>query len=78
MILPYNNFKSSMNGRAFVIRTDANLDCTSVNVVYLVTCKVCRLQYVGETSRAAGVRWAEHLYKLRKKDKSQLIYTHFE
>ena len=77
MILPLNNCKSSVNGRNFVILTDEHLNCTSSNVVYLVTCSVCKLQYVGETGRGAGVRWAEHLAKIRKNDRSQLIYSHF-
>ena len=77
LILPLNNFKCSVNSRGFVIRTDENLNCVSMNVVYLVTCRVCDMQYVGETSRAANVRWYEHLYKIRREDKGQLIYSHF-
>ena len=64
MILPLNNFKSSVNGRKFVILTDEHLNCASCNVIYLITCTVCGLQYVGETGRAAGVRWAEHLARI--------------
>ena len=51
LVLPLNNFRSSVNGRHSVIETDCNLDCSSSNVVYLVTCTVCSLQYVGETKR---------------------------
>ena len=78
MVLPSNNICSNVNNRGFVILTDSDLDCGSSNVVYLVTCRICRLQYVGETSRAANVRWQEHMYKIRKGDKSQLIYSHFD
>ena len=77
LILPSNNFRCTVNSRNFVVLTDSNLDCTTSNVVYLVTCRVCGIQYVGETSRPANVRWNEHLYKIRKGDKSQLIYSHF-
>ena len=77
LVLPLNNVKCSVNNRGFVILTDENLNCLSANVIYLVTCRVCSMQYVGETSRAANVRWYEHLYKIRKEDKSQLIYSHF-
>ena len=35
------------------------------------------MQYVGETSRPANVRWYEHLYKIRKNDRGQLLYSHF-
>ena len=77
LVLPYNNVKSSVSGRNYVILSDENLDCGSTNVVYLITCSVCNLQYVGETGRAAGVRWAEHLAKIRKGDHSQFVYSHF-
>ena len=76
-VLPLNNVKCSVNNRGFMIRTNENLNCLSMNVIYLVTCRVCNMQYVGETSRAANVRWYEHLYKIRKGDSGQLIYTHF-
>ena len=77
MVFPSNNCKSSVNNRGHVILSDENLDCDSLNVIYLMTCNVCSMQYVGETQRAAGVRWAEHLYKIKKEDKSQLVYSHF-
>ena len=77
LILPSNNCRSSVSGKSFNIITDENLDCSSVNIVYLITCRICNLQYVGETSRAANVRWSEHLYKIRKGETNQLIYKHF-
>ena len=76
-VLPLNNCKSRVSGRHFVIRTNEHLSCMSTNVVYLIPCSVCGFQYVGETGRAAGVRWAEHLAKIRKGDRSQLVYAHF-
>ena len=77
LILPLNNCKSFVNGRNFVLRSDDNLNCSSANVIYLISCTVCHLQYVGETGRAANVRWAEHLAKIRKGERGQLIYSHF-
>ena len=77
MVLPSNNVRCSVNRRGFVILTDVDLCCDSSNVVYLVTCRVCEMQYVGETSRPANVRWGEHISKIRRDDKSQLIYSHF-
>ena len=77
-ILPLNNCKSHVNGRNYVLLSDENLNCTSSNIIYLISCAVCGVQYVGETGRAAGVRWAEHLAKIRKGDRSQIIYSHFD
>ncbi len=35
------------------------------NLVYLVTCKICHKQYVGETSRTLKQRFYEHFYDWR-------------
>lgn len=39
------------------------IDCETTNVVYLITCKQCKSQYVGETKRRAIIRWKEHQCK---------------
>ena len=39
------------------------LDCNSNNVVYLLTCKVCGLQYVGSTSTKFRLRFNNHMQK---------------
>ena len=86
MVLPLNNFKSSVNGRHYSILTDSMLDCNSCNIVYLITCNVCKVQYVGETQRAFGLRMREHLNHIRKFERDggsglcggdQHIYKHF-
>ena len=43
----------------------------------MITCKICKIQYVGETKRAFSVRMKEHLSKIVKGDTSQIIYRHF-
>ena len=40
--------------------TPRNCLCSTVNVIYLLTCSVCQKQYVGETKRAFKVRYKEH------------------
>ena len=44
--------------------------------VYLITCRLCQIQYVGETQRDFAVRMREHWDKIRKGDKSQIVYAH--
>ena len=51
LVLPLNNFRSNFNDRSYSILTNEDLNCRTKNVVYLVTCTVCKLQYIGETSR---------------------------
>ena len=39
---------------------NGNITCTTTNVVYLITCKVCRIQYVGETKTSLKTRFYGH------------------
>ena len=41
------------------------LNCTSVNVIYKIHCILCKLGYVGSTSKQARVRWAKHKYDIK-------------
>ncbi len=41
-------------------------NCQSNNLIYLISCKKCLAQYVGETHRTLGERIYEHLYSIRK------------
>ena len=45
-----NKFKSKATGRQYNIR--AEITCKTRNLVYLISCKRCGLQYVGETENA--------------------------
>ena len=67
-------FTSNVTKRSYeVISHSKTLNCTSDNVVYLITCNKCGIQYVGETSQ-----------KLRNNHRSSLkrltnlyLYHHF-
>ena len=37
-----------------------NINCGSKNIIYLITCRKCNLQYVGETSRTLRERATDH------------------
>ena len=78
MLVPLNSFRSRYSQRGLPLHTDEHLDCKSKNVIYLVSCKLCSIQYVGETQREFGVRMREHWDKIRKGDRSQLVYAHFQ
>ena len=41
-------FTSSKTGQIFQINYE--LDCNAMSVIYLITCKICAKQYVGETT----------------------------
>ena len=41
------------------------ISCNSVNVVYVITCSTCYLQYVGQTATAIGLRFGTHRAVMR-------------
>lgn len=50
----------------------------SKNCVYLITCKRCGLQYVGETGNTIRIRFTQHKYNIsRKKDTHTPLVKHF-
>ena len=59
-----------------VIGSGDNWSCNTSNVVHLVTCQCCSLQYVGETSQALRKRMNNHRAK-SKSLKPQFLYKQF-
>lgn len=71
-------FSSSNTGRVFHINSNINLDCNTQNVIYLITCKYCKLQYVGETAKKLKVRFNNHRSAERSDNTTKLLYEHFK
>ena len=78
-----SHFKSSQDDRRYSI--NYNLNCNSSNVVYLMTCKKCAMQYVGSTIINFRLRFNNHKSRIRKHEKlaqaeklaDDLLYRHF-
>ena len=78
-----SHFTSSQDDRRYSI--DYNLHCYSGNVVYLITCKRCWLQYVGSKITKFRLRFNNHKSRIRKhemlrwaeKVADDLFYRHF-
>ena len=51
-------FKSSSSSEVFSLKKD--FDCSSENVIYLITCKRCNSQYVGQTHQKFSKRMKSH------------------
>ena len=66
--------KSSYTGREYSL--GPNLHCGVENVVYLVTCKKCKIQYVGETENSLRQRMCGHRSCI--KNLSSLLGGHFD
>ena len=53
------------------------ITCKTSNVIYCVTCKKCRGQYIGETSQELHDRQAGHLSDVQKKNTGLPYVRHF-
>lgn len=54
-----------------------NNTCQTRNVVYAITCPVCRSQYVGETGRHLWERLADHKRDIRNRKRDSPVSEHF-
>ena len=76
-------FSSHVTGASYTV--NHRLDCNSRYVVYLISCKVCGVQYVGSTTTEFRLRFNNHKSLLRahskmsaaNKDKDDTIYKRF-
>jgi hypothetical protein len=67
-------FVSYQNKSKFQLQS--NLDCDSKNVIYLISCKLCQKQYVGETKCPFRWRATRHLCDIRH-DEDTNVAQHF-
>ena len=67
-------FRSSVTGKMYKVIGSGDWSCSTLNVVNLVTCQCCGLQYVGKTSHAFRKRINNHNIKSLK---PQFVYNRF-
>ena len=73
-IKPSLKVKSHTTGSSYNIKTDS--ECSTSNVVYVISCKRCGLQYVGETKTKLSLRFANHVSSIKTK-KPYPVSIHF-
>ena len=66
--------KCTATGSTFPILQ--NITCESFNVIYIIECKKCKLQYVGSTIDILRNRMDSHRSGIRNGTKN--LYTHFQ
>ena len=74
-IMTTSSFRSHNTGRRYNIRS--NITCKSRNLVYLISCKRCGLQYVGETENPLHIRMNGHRSDIRTKRLEKPVAAHF-
>ena len=70
-------FISTNTGRIFHTLSNQNLSCNTGNVIYLITCNFCKLQYVGETSKTLKIRFNNHRSAGKNINSNKILYEHF-
>ena len=71
-----DEFSSHTTGKVFKVNFRAS--CKSSNVIYLITCRRCGLQYVGETGQALHMRLNGHRYDItHRRTEESPVAEHF-
>ena len=75
-----NFFYSNSTRNRYFPKTGSldSLDCKTENIVYLISCKICNIQYIGETKNSLQKRFSGHRSSIRKGTSGQLIHKHFQ
>ena len=72
-----DSFVSNTTGKKYAIKSrEAIMTCATKNVIYLISCKKCGIQYVGETSQALRSRMNNHRQRLNQMC-DLFLYQHF-
>ena len=67
--------RSTTTGEIFKVKASA--DCCTKNVVYVIECKKCAAQYVGETENALRVRLTGHRSDIHHRRTDRPVARHF-
>nr|DBA29289.1 TPA: hypothetical protein GDO54_009528 [Pyxicephalus adspersus] len=82
-VCPYIESTTTFTGKNKnkVYKISGILNCTTKNVIYLITCKKCEQQYVGQTTRMVKKRFTVHLSGIRSQKESKnesFLANHFK
>ena len=78
-VCPFINEGKTVKSTSNNMKVDINtsVSCTSRNVVYLIGCKKCTQQYIGETERTVKERFLEHKGYVTSKVTNKATGEHF-
>ena len=60
------------------IDINMNVNCSTQNIIYLLSCKKCSQQYIGETERMLKERFSEHKTYVNTNNQSKATGIHFK
>ena len=72
-----SSFTSNVTGRCYnVTCAGKNMNCGTKNIIHLISCRKCAVQYVGETSQTLRNRFNNHRNRLKQLC-GLYLYHHF-
>ena len=63
------------NQRSFRVATTSN--CQTHDVVYLIQCQKCHIQYIGQTSNSIHVQFQQHLRDVKQNNQFKAVSQHY-
>ena len=69
------HIKSHSTGHSFPIRH--HITCTTKNIIYVITCKICNIQYTGHTTNTLRTRFNNHKATVRNHHINTPVGKHF-
>ena len=76
-IMVRQNFTSNLTGKKYtVVSLNDDMDCGTTNVIYLIECNRCGIQYIGKTCQTLRSRFNNHRSKLKQLC-DLYLYNHF-
>jgi hypothetical protein len=51
--------------------------CSTMNIIYLITCKCCKLQYVEQTRNSIHDKFYGHIAEVRSQNNMKPVSSHF-
>ena len=78
-ICPYVQNCKSVKSTAtdLIVQINREVSCLSKNIIYCITCKKCKMQYIGESERTLKERFSEHLGYVHNEHLSKATGAHF-
>ena len=74
-ILESDSFKSHTTGAHHKIR--GHITCTTSNIIYLISCRICGIQYIGETKNSLKKRFYGHRSTVKTQKLDTPVGQHF-
>ena len=72
-----STFMSNVTRKSYsVVSHSCSMNCATENVIYLISCKKCGIQYIGETSQKLRNKMNNHRNRLRNLT-NLYLYQHF-